>query len=142
MTVPRAPTPEIVPDWTYPGCSMQDTDRTELALEIAAVRWRLPDGDFAVLVGVTDEGEEVTVTGALADVQPGEVIDVRGAFRRPAKHGWQFAAEGVRVREPAGGGAVVRSAKTRCWHTSGRSSTSATAVPAGCWSATGRRCSR
>jgi len=26
---------------------MQDTDRTELALEIAAVRWRLPEGDFA-----------------------------------------------------------------------------------------------
>src|SRR3954453_15215387 len=81
---------------------MQDTDRTELALEIAAVRWRLPDGDFAVLVGVTDEGEEVTVTGALADVQAGEVIDVRGTFRRHAKHGWQFAAEGVHVREPVG----------------------------------------
>ena len=86
---------------------MQDTDRTELALEIAAVRWRLPDGDFAVLVGVTDEGEEVTVTGALADVQAGEVIDVRGAFRRHAKHGWQFAAEGVRVREPVGEDALL-----------------------------------
>jgi exodeoxyribonuclease V alpha subunit len=86
---------------------MQDTDRTELALEVAAVRWRLPDGDFAVLVGVTDEGEEITVTGALADVQPGEVIDVRGAFRRHAKHGWQFAAEGVRVREPVGEDALL-----------------------------------
>jgi exodeoxyribonuclease V alpha subunit len=86
---------------------MQDTDRTELALEVAAVRWRLPEGDFAVLVGVTDEGEEITVTGALADVQPGEVIDVRGAFRRHAKHGWQFAAEGVRVREPVGEDALL-----------------------------------
>src|SRR3954471_1879808 len=86
---------------------MQDTDRTELALEIAAVRWRLPDGDFAVLVGLTDEGEEVTVTGALADVQAGEVIDVRGEFRRHAKHGWQFAAEGVRVREPVGEDALL-----------------------------------
>jgi exodeoxyribonuclease V alpha subunit len=86
---------------------MQDTDRTELALEIAAVRWRLPDGDFAVLVGLTDDGEEVTVTGALADVQPGETIDVRGAFRRHAKHGWQFAAEGVRVREPVGEDALL-----------------------------------
>jgi exodeoxyribonuclease V alpha subunit len=86
---------------------MQDTDRKELALEIAAVRWRLPDGDFAVLVGLTDEGEEVTVTGALADVQPGEVIDVRGEFRRHAKHGWQFAAEGVRVREPVGEDALL-----------------------------------
>jgi exodeoxyribonuclease V alpha subunit len=86
---------------------MQDTDRTELALEVAAVRWRLPEGDFAVLVGVTDEGEEVTVTGALADVQPGEVIDVRGAFRRHARHGWQFAAEGVRVRAPVGEDALL-----------------------------------
>jgi exodeoxyribonuclease V alpha subunit len=86
---------------------MQDTDRTELALEVAAVRWRLPDGDFAVLVGLTDEGEEVTVTGALADIQAGEVIDVRGAFRKHAKHGWQFAAEGVRVREPVGEDALL-----------------------------------
>jgi exodeoxyribonuclease V alpha subunit len=86
---------------------MHDTDRTELALEIAAVRWRLPDGDFAVLVGITDEGEEVTVTGALADVQPGEVIDVRGAFRKHVKHGWQFFAEGVRVREPVGEDALM-----------------------------------
>jgi exodeoxyribonuclease V alpha subunit len=86
---------------------MQDTDRTELSLEIVAARWRLPDGDFAVLVGVTGEGEEITVTGALADVQPGEVIDVRGAFRRHAKHGWQFAAEGVRVREPVGEDALL-----------------------------------
>jgi exodeoxyribonuclease V alpha subunit len=86
---------------------MQDTDRTELALEIAAVRWRLPDGDFAVLVGITDEGEEVTVTGALSDIQAGEVIDVRGAFRRHARHGWQFAAEGVRVREPVGEDALL-----------------------------------
>jgi exodeoxyribonuclease V alpha subunit len=86
---------------------MHDTERTELALEVAAVRWRLPDGDFAVLVGLTDEGEEVTVTGALADVQAGEVIDVRGAFRKHAKHGWQFAAEGVRVREPVGEDALL-----------------------------------
>jgi exodeoxyribonuclease V alpha subunit len=86
---------------------MQDTDRTELALEVAAVRWRLPEGDFAVLVGVTDQGEEVTVTGALADVEPGEVIDVRGAFRRHARHGWQFAAEGVRVRAPVGEDALL-----------------------------------
>jgi exodeoxyribonuclease V alpha subunit len=86
---------------------MHDTDRTELALEVAAVRWRLPDGDFAVLVGLTDEGEEVTVTGALADVQAGEVIEVRGGFRKHAKHGWQFAAEGVRVREPVGEDALL-----------------------------------
>jgi exodeoxyribonuclease V alpha subunit len=86
---------------------MQDTDRTELALEVAAVRWRLPEGDFAVLVGLTDEGEEVTVTGALADVQAGEVIDVRGGFRKHAKHGWQFFAEGVRVREPVGEDALL-----------------------------------
>src|SRR5690349_18456 len=86
---------------------MQDTDRTELALEVAAVRWRLPDGAFAAIVGVTDEGEEVTVTGALADVQPGEVVDVRGALKRHARPGWQFAAEGIRGRQPGGEGAML-----------------------------------
>src|SRR3954453_7184354 len=86
---------------------MQDTDRTELALEIAAVRWRLPDGDFAVLVGVTDEGEEGTGTGALADVQPGAGMDVRGAFRKHVRHGWQVPAGGGGVREPVGEDALL-----------------------------------
>jgi exodeoxyribonuclease V alpha subunit len=77
-----------------------DLEARELSIEVMAVRWRLPDGDFAVLAGVTDEGEEVVVTGPLAHVHEGETVDVGGGWRRHAKHGWQFHAERVRVGSP------------------------------------------
>ena len=72
-----------------------------------AVRWRADDGDFAVLAALTDEGDEVTVTGPLGHVHEGESVDVGGGFRRHAKHGWQFHAERVRVREPVGDAALL-----------------------------------
>ena len=50
-------------------------------LEIERVRWRAPDSDFAVLSGVTEEGEPVCVTGALGHVHEGETVAVGGAWR-------------------------------------------------------------
>ena len=38
-----------------------------LAVEVTRVRWRAPDGDFAVLDGVDDDGEEVALVGVHAD---------------------------------------------------------------------------
>jgi exodeoxyribonuclease V alpha subunit len=85
----------------------QDPSQRELAVEVMAVRWRSPDGLFAVLAGVTDAGEEVVVTGALGHVHEGESIDVAGAWRRHARHGWQFAAERVRLGAPASEAALL-----------------------------------
>jgi exodeoxyribonuclease V alpha subunit len=79
----------------------------ELTVEVTAVRWRAEGADFAVLAGVTDEGDEVTVVGALAHVHDGEVVDLAGAWRRHPKHGLQFQAERVRVREPVGEAALL-----------------------------------
>src|SRR4029078_10350917 len=79
----------------------------ELTVEVTAVRYALEEGDFAVLAGVSDDGEEVVLTGALAHVHAGESVDVSGDWRRPPRHGPQFAVERVRVREPTGEAAVL-----------------------------------
>jgi exodeoxyribonuclease V alpha subunit len=79
----------------------------DLTVEVTAVRYALEEGDFAVLAGVSDEGEEVILTGALAHVHAGESVDVTGDWRRHPKHGPQFAVERVRVREPSSEAAVI-----------------------------------
>ena len=79
----------------------------ELTVEVTAVRYALEEGDFAVLAGISDEGEEVVLTGALGHVHAGESVDVAGAWRRHPKHGPQFAVERVRVREPASEAALL-----------------------------------
>lgn len=85
-----------------------DTTRTRLSVEIVAQRWKADDdGGFAILVGLTDEGEEVTLTGALAHVHTGESLDVTGAFRRHPKHGWRFACEQVRIGPVTSGAAII-----------------------------------
>ena len=70
------------------------------------MRWSVPDGDFAVLDAVSDEGEAVVLVGPLAHVRDGESLAVAGGWRRHARHGWQFQAERVRVLEPVGEHAV------------------------------------
>ena len=84
-----------------------DRDARLLAVEVTAVRYRVPDGDFAVLSGLTAEGDEVTVTGPLAHLQAGESAEIGGQWREHAKHGWQFHAAKVRVLEPVSSQALV-----------------------------------
>ncbi len=84
-----------------------DLEQTTLTVEIEAVRWRAPDGGFAVIAGVSDEGESVTVTGALGHVHAGESVTVGGGWRRHNQHGWQFIAEQVRVLEPVSDRAIL-----------------------------------
>jgi exodeoxyribonuclease V alpha subunit len=78
-----------------------DPDQRTLSVEVAAVRWRAPDGAFAVLSGVSDEGEEVVLVGALDHVHEGESVAVEGGWQRHPRHGWRFVAERTRVQEPA-----------------------------------------
>jgi exodeoxyribonuclease V alpha subunit len=78
-----------------------DPDQRTLSVEVAAVRWRAPDGAFAVLAGISDEGEEVVLVGALDHVHEGESVAVEGGWQRHPRHGWRFVAERTRVQEPA-----------------------------------------
>lgn len=84
-----------------------DPEARELTAEVAAVRWRSPGGDFAVLVGVTDEGDEVVLTGALGHVHESETVEATGGWRRHARHGWRFEVERLRVAEPTSEGALL-----------------------------------
>ncbi|HEX5899948.1 MAG TPA: ATP-dependent RecD-like DNA helicase [Solirubrobacteraceae bacterium] len=78
-----------------------DPEQTALSVEVAAVRWRAPDGAFTVLAGVSEEGEEIVVVGALDHVHEGESVAVQGGWRRHPRHGWRFVAERARVEAPA-----------------------------------------
>src|SRR3954452_19193546 len=79
----------------------------DLTVEVVAVRYAPDEGDFAVLAGVSDEGDEVVLTGALAHVHAGESVDVTGDWRTHPRHGAQFAVERVRVRQPESEAAVL-----------------------------------
>lgn len=70
-----------------------------------AVRWS--GDDFAVLAALTDDGEEVTLTGPLAHVHEGETLEVGGAWKEHPKHGRQFAVERVRTAAPASEDALL-----------------------------------
>src|SRR5256885_10607669 len=79
----------------------------EVVRELGRVRWRARDSDFAVLSGVTEEGEEITVTGPLGHVHEGETVELGGGWREHDRFGRQFAAEGVRLREPVSEAALL-----------------------------------
>src|SRR3954447_20283428 len=79
----------------------------DLVVEIERVRWRAPDGAFAVLSGVTEDGEEITVTGPLGHVHEGETVELGGGWREHERFGRQFSAEAVRLREPVSEAALL-----------------------------------
>jgi exodeoxyribonuclease V alpha subunit len=78
-----------------------DPEQRALSIEVAAVRWRAPDGAFTVLSGYSDEGEEIVLVGALDHVHEGESVEVEGGWQRHHKHGWRFVVERTRLQEPA-----------------------------------------
>src|SRR3954452_19485319 len=87
--------------WSTVGRAM------ELVVEVERVRWRAPDGDFAVLSALTDEGEPVTVTGPLAPVHEGETVELGGGWREHERFGRQFEARAVKLREPVSEAALL-----------------------------------
>jgi exodeoxyribonuclease V alpha subunit len=84
----------------------RDVAATELTAEVTGVRFTVPDGDFAVLDAVSEDGDGIVLVGPLAHVHDGESVAVGGGWRRHARHGWQFQANRVRVLEPVGDHAV------------------------------------
>jgi len=84
----------------------RDVAASELTVQVTGVRWSVPDGDFAVLDAVSDDGEDVVVVGPLGHVHEGESIEVGGGWKRHPRHGWQFQATRARVQEPVGKHAV------------------------------------
>jgi exodeoxyribonuclease V alpha subunit len=79
----------------------------DLVLEVESVRYRSPDGDFAVVDAIVPDGEEIVVTGPVGHVHEGETIEVRGCWREHPRHGPQLLATDVRLREPTGERALL-----------------------------------
>ncbi len=85
----------------------RDPAAGELVAEVMGVRWSLPDGDFAVLDAVSDDGEPVVLVGPLGHVREGESVAAGGGWRCHPRHGWQFSVERVRILEPVSDAAVA-----------------------------------
>lgn len=77
----------------------------QLRAEVMAVRWS--GDDFAVLAAVTDDGEEVTLTGPLAHVRPGDSLELGGEWREHPRHGRQFNVARVRTAAPVSEDALL-----------------------------------
>ena len=87
--------------------SPRDPAAGEMVAEVMGVRWNVPDGDFAVLDAVSDDGEPVVLVGALGHVREGESVAAGGGWRCHPRHGWQFSVERVRILEPVSDAAVA-----------------------------------
>ncbi|HST54873.1 MAG TPA: ATP-dependent RecD-like DNA helicase [Solirubrobacteraceae bacterium] len=77
------------------------SETLELVLEVDAVRYRSPEGDFAVLDAITEDGEELVLTGALGHLHEGETVVASGSWREHPRHGLQFNAVQALTREPS-----------------------------------------
>ena len=70
-----------------------------LLVEVMGVRWRAPDGDFAVVDAVDERGDDHVLVGPLSHLAEGESAEVWGDIRLHARHGQQLHVSRVRVRE-------------------------------------------
>jgi exodeoxyribonuclease V alpha subunit len=73
----------------------------DLVLEVSNVRFSSPEGDFAVLDALSEDGEELVLTGALGHLHEGETVAVSGSWREHPRHGRQFHATHAHLREPS-----------------------------------------
>jgi exodeoxyribonuclease V alpha subunit len=73
---------------------------SDYTVEVMSVRYRAPEGDFAVLQGLSEEGEEITLTGALAFLRAGETLQVSGRWREHGRHGRQLQVVQAHVKAP------------------------------------------
>ncbi|MDE3069844.1 MAG: AAA family ATPase, partial [Acidobacteriota bacterium] len=72
----------------------------ELDVEVAAVRFRAPDGDFAVVEADAGGPAPIVMTGPLAYLHTGEELGVIGRWREHPRHGMRFEVGHTRHREP------------------------------------------
>jgi len=75
-------------------------DPVDLEVEVASVRYRAPDGDFAVVDAIGPEGQPAVLTGAISYLHEGEQLSVTGSWRQHPRHGLRLEVRQVRHREP------------------------------------------
>ncbi|MGH2831181.1 MAG: SF1B family DNA helicase RecD2 [Solirubrobacteraceae bacterium] len=75
-------------------------DAVDITVEVMGIRYHSPESDFSVLHGVSDDGEELVLTGALGHLHEGETVALRGCWREHPKHGRQFQVLQAESKEP------------------------------------------
>ncbi len=69
-------------------------------VEVVAIRYCAPGGDFAVLEALSEAGEEMILTGDLSHLHEGETVGICGQWRQHGRHGRQFHVSQTHLREP------------------------------------------
>lgn len=64
------------------------------------MRYQAREGDFAVIKAISDDGEEVILTGALSHLHEGETVQVEGQWREHDRHGRQFQVTQAHIQAP------------------------------------------
>lgn len=82
------------------GTAALAEELVDLTVEVMSIRYRSPESDFTVLQGLSEEGEELALTGALGHLHEGETVKLRGHWREHPKHGRQFQALEAQCKEP------------------------------------------
>ncbi len=72
----------------------------ELDVEVCALRYRSPDGEFAVVDALTDDGDRIVLTGAIGYLHEGEELRVHGSWREHPRHGLRFEVTQTAHAEP------------------------------------------
>jgi exodeoxyribonuclease V alpha subunit len=78
-----------------------------LVIEVMGVRWRAPDGDFAVVDAVSEEGDAHVLVGPLGHLHEGESAEVWGDIRLHPRHGEQVHVQRVALREAVSDAALL-----------------------------------
>ena len=78
-----------------------DPEQRALSVEVVAVRWRAPEGGFAVLAGLTDEGEEVSSSGRSTTCTRASAVAGRAAGSATPSTAGASRSSARRVEEPA-----------------------------------------
>ena len=84
-----------------------DAQARAIRAEVLALRWTAPEGGFAVVAAVSDDGEALTLTGALDHLHEGENVEASGEWRQHARHGWRFEVEHLRALGPSSDAALL-----------------------------------
>jgi exodeoxyribonuclease V alpha subunit len=73
----------------------------ELDVEVSSLRYRSPDGEFAVVDALTPARERIVLTGPIGYLHDGEELRVCGSWREHPRHGQRFEVTRAHHPEPS-----------------------------------------
>lgn len=102
-----------------PGEKPHDPEQKKISCTVSGVKPRFlaPDHSFAIWNAVFDQpgkpGTEITITGPLAQVSSGEMLNCAGRWKNDQRYGWQFQVRDYRSALPTNASGVAEWLKSR-----------------------------